>query len=158
MTDINDAKRALLAQWEKERDELTPMINRLRRELGEAAPEPSENQRPPGEPPPPGAEGESVRPGDFFGLTQEKAAREFLVRRNRVPAELQDIGTALFRGKAISTPYTSENIRNLSSVLSRSDDFISVARGRWGLSEWYPGKVKKNRRPKTDTEAPNKEG
>ena len=55
----------------------------------------------------------------------------------------------MFRGKAIDAPIEGpDKLRNLSSLLSKTDIFFSVARGRWGLSEWYPNKTKTKRQPK----------
>ncbi|MDO8433666.1 MAG: hypothetical protein Q7S58_14775 [Candidatus Binatus sp.] len=148
MADINEAKRALLQEWERERDDLNLMINRLRRELGlsESRIEP-EAEAPIRTVVPTVVSGitveELVTPGDFFGMTQIAAAKGFLQRRTKQPASLEDIAAALYRGKAIESPI--DDTANLSSMLSRSDEFISVARGRWGLAEWYPGKSKKRK-------------
>ena len=147
MADITEAKRLLLAEWEKKRDDLDILIAALRNELGLTSN---------------GSGGESftapqlstaavkveevVQPGDFFGMTQVGAAKEFLQRLNKRTASLNEIGAALYRGKAINAPLQESGLKNLSSVLSRADDFTSVARGRWGLSEWYPARAKKGRK------------
>ena len=39
-------------------------------------------------------------------------------------------------------------------MLSRSDEFVSVARGRWGLAEWYPGRALKKRKGKNGEQSP----
>jgi HB1, ASXL, restriction endonuclease HTH domain len=147
MPDVNEAKRALLAHYEQERDELNTIIARLRRELGVAdvSVQAGENVGV-------GAAdvartstgannvNEIVRPGDFFGQTQVQATRQFL-ERCKQPATLQEIASALHRGKVTDRLIEGPGpLRNLSSVLSRSDEFISVARGRWGLREWYPSR------------------
>lgn len=163
MTEILAAKRLILTEWEKKRDELDMLISALRRELGLSAEESG------------GAEinvalpisvststspikvDELVTPGDFFGMTQVGAAREFLQRLNKRTATLNEIGAALYRGKAISNPLAENGLKNLSSLLSRSDEFTSVAKGRWGLSEWYPNRAKKARKVTADAVVQPKE-
>lgn len=157
MTDINEAKKALLAEWERERDDLTLMINRLRRELSLNVPSgESETEPTPRVVVPEVVSGVSVEevvtPGDFFGMTQVAAAKEFLQRRKRKSASLEDIAVALHRGRAIELPI--EDTANLSSMLSRSNEFVSVARGRWGLAEWYPDRVLRKRKGKNGEQAP----
>lgn len=147
MADINEAKRLVLAQYEQERSELDKIIFRLRKDLGM-----SEEDRPETngdvDLKPVGGGLQAIKPGDLFGMTQVQAAKAFLALNGRQPASLQEIGTALHRGKATDTLIEGDALRNLSSLLSRSDDFISVAKGRWGLSEWYPNKAKKARKTK----------
>lgn len=152
MSDINEAKRLVLAQWEQERDDLNRSIARLRRELqlpeiGQALGESGETESDPktvfGVP-----VIQLIKPGDFFGMTQVEAARKTLQHTNKQPLGLQEIATALYRGKATENLIEGIALRNLSSLLSRSDDFISVAKGRWGLAEWYPNKMKKQRKAK----------
>jgi len=153
MSDLNNAKRMILAQYEKERDELNHIISRLRRDLGidgdvVVTPEtaalkiestaPSVNIQ------------QLIKPGDLFGMTQVEAAKKVLQVTGRRPLTLQDIAGALYRGKATETLIEGASLRNLSSLLSRSDDLISVAKGRWGLSEWYPNRSKKSRKAKDD--------
>jgi hypothetical protein len=85
-------------------------------------------------------------------MSQVSAARDFLSRLNKRTATLNEIATALYRGKCTSQPLDEEKgLKNLSSLLSRSDDFISVAKSRWGLSEWYPNRSKKTRKSNGET-------
>jgi hypothetical protein len=154
------AKIQLLSEWESERDELNRLISRLRRDLGLTA---SENPNIPDAPSQQSYEGMSanvvdlVQPGDFFGMSQVAATRSFLQRTNKRPASLQDIAIALHRGKATDVLLTGTALRNLSSALSHAGDLISVAKGRWGLVEWYPGKVKKAKN-KEDSDSNNSTG
>jgi hypothetical protein len=156
MTDALAMKRALLSEWEAQVSRLTILIEALRAELGESISTSIEGEK---------SNIHSVqvinsnlrvedviKPGDLFGMTQLGAAKEFLTRLNRKTASLEDISAALYRGKAIETPFDEKGIRNLSSTLSRSDDFISVAKGRWGLKEWYPNRAKRRRRSAEATE------
>ena len=101
MSDLNNAKRMILAQYEKERDELNHIISRLRRDLGidgdvVVTPEtaalkiestaPSVNIQ------------QLIKPGDLFGMTQVEAAKKVLQVTGRRPLTLQDIAGALYRG------------------------------------------------------------
>lgn len=146
MSDIQAAKLLILADWEKKRDELDILIGALRRELGMSADETVTPEATPQTSTAPIKVDQIINPGDLFGMTQVGAAREFLSRLNKRTATLAEIGAALYRGKAISAPLSDTGLKNLSSLLSRSDDFISVAKGRWGLSEWYPNRAKKVRK------------
>ncbi len=156
--DVLEAKRALLQEWEKDYAELGLMIGRLRRELGiTAAPAPSSTGDPA-----PSSNGvgtgkvnviELVSPGDFFGMTQVLAVRTFLDRAQQ-PAALRDIAQALHRGKA--TDHLIEGagpLRNLSSVLSRAREFVSVAHGYWGLVDWYPDRALRRARTPRDQDS-----
>lgn len=152
MTDINDAKRLILADWEKKRDDLDVLISAVRRELGMSAGDsasPDPIIAPQTSTAPVRVE-EVVTPGDFFGMTQINAAKEFLTRLNKRTATLNEIGFALYRGKCTSSAFEEKNLKNLSSLLSRSDEFVSVAKSRWGLSEWYPNRPKKSRKGNGD--------
>lgn len=150
MTDITQAKQMILSDWEKKRDELDLLISALRNELGIASNGTGESGFAPQLSTAAIKVDELVQPGDFFGMTQIGAAKEFLSRLNKRTASLNEIGAALYRGKAVSSPFQESGLKNLSSVLSRSEDLISVAKGRWGLTEWYPGRKKKGRKSVPD--------
>jgi len=153
MSDLIDAKKALLAEWEQKRDEYATLAKALRRELGIA-----ELAAPTVEAQSAVASGSGldvnqlVTPGDFFGMTQVEAIQTFLTRGNRKTATLQEIAAALYRGKATETLLEGDRLKNLSSLLSKTEVFFPVARGRWGLSEWYPGKQKTKRTKEPTTE------
>jgi hypothetical protein len=155
MADIKEAKRLVLTQYEQERDELDKIISKLRKDLGmsEDSRLSSDVLNSESESKPQAAVNvlQLIKPGDFFGMTQVQAAKTFLNHTNRQPVALQEIAAALYRGKATEVLIEGDALRNLSSLLSRSDDFISVAKGRWGLSEWYPNKAKKQRKTKDET-------
>ena len=144
MIDINESKRALLTHYEGELRELAAIVTRLRRELGvatdangvtEAEVEIGKKPRVLHEP---GGLTDPmilVKPGDFYGMPQTVGTRAYMERTNKQTVTLPEIGAALFRGKAIDKPIEGiAGLRNLSSMLSRSDDFVNVARGRWGLA------------------------
>jgi len=153
VADLADAKRALLAEWEQKRNEYDVLIAVLRRELGIAGGEPSKQEAQLSPAPGSGFDvNQLVRPGDFFGMTQVDAIQAFLQRGNRQTATLQEIAAALFRGKATETLLEGDKLRNLSSLLSKTEIFFPVARGRWGLTEWYPGKQRPKRNKDTSQE------
>lgn len=150
MVNLDEAKRAILADWEAKRDELNTLIAAIRRELGLTS---ADQQRTEATPPPPSTSSNAIsipdliRPGDLFGMTQVEAIQVFLQRTNKQSATLQEIAAALYRGKATDTLLEGDRLRNLSSVLSKNaETFFPVARGRWGLSEWYPNKSKVRKR------------
>ena len=154
MADISEAKRTLLAEWERERDELNIVITRLRRELGMVvtgeAVQPEQLNKAAKSSQGKGTNAnveDVVAPGDFYGMSQAQAAKTFL-QRTRQAAYLEDIAKALHRGKATEALISGNALKNLSSIFSRSEDFISVARGRWGLAEFYPGRA--SRKSKKD--------
>jgi len=145
-------KRALLKMYEEKMAEYKVLADGLRRDLGEESGEVITRKLDPAAPVSRSASldvNELVRPGDFFGMTQVQAMQEFLQRTNRTPASLQELSQAMFRGKATDALIEGpDKLRNLSSLLSKTDTFFSVARGRWGLSEWYPNKQKTKRAAK----------
>jgi HB1/ASXL restriction endonuclease-like protein with HTH domain len=80
-----------------------------------------------------------VLPEMFAGMTMADAARKLLFLQKKpltTPEILQGLiaGGIVFRGKAPG------NV--VGSVLHRQSnttrDIVSVARGKWGLKEWYP--------------------
>ncbi len=87
-------------------------------------------------------------------MTQVEAAKEYLQKRGkRNTATLHEIAAALHRGKQTDRLIEGDALRNLSSILSRAkDEFLSVARGRWGLVEWYPPSAVKRAQKSTEDE------
>jgi hypothetical protein len=83
-----------------------------------------------------------VTDGEFFGMSQPKAAAIFLERAGRTrPQRTEAIIAALkkggiaFAGKdPASTFYT---------ILNRNPSFTNVGKSTWGLSVWYPAAAKK---------------
>jgi len=154
-----EAKQALLADWEAKREELDSLIRALRRELGMSA---RTAQQPEAGSATLAATGpvnvnELVTPGDFLGLTQVDAIQQFLSRTGRKPVSPQEIAQALLRGKAVESALDEKGLKNLSSLLSKTGTFFSVARGRWGLKEWYPKSVIDKREAKKAEKSNGKE-
>jgi len=150
-----EAKKAVLADLERRISEMQVHANFLRQDLGMSADELSKPEL--SAIPSPASSGagplnisELVAPGDFLGTTQVDAIQAFLQRVGKGrPVTLQEIAAALFRGKATDTLLEGLKLKNLSSVLSRNETFLSVARGRWGFTEWYPRSVVEARRKAT---------
>jgi hypothetical protein len=160
IVNINEAKRTILEDYEKEYAELGRMIARLRRELGmtETPTSPSTGDLGPAAPSGAGTANvsELVTPGSLFGRTQVEAVRTFL-ELNRKPASLRDIAEALGRGGATESLIEGTSaLRNLSSVLSRAKHVVvSVRHGYWGLVEWYPDRaVRRARRSREAQDSP----
>jgi hypothetical protein len=150
-----EAKKAVLADLERRISEMQVHASFLRQELGMSTDEPFKPEST--IVPIPASSGtgqlninELVTPGDFLGMTQVDAIQNFLQRVGKGrPVTLQEVAAALFRGKATDVLLEGLKLKNLSSVLSRNETFLSVARGRWGLTEWYPKSVVEARRKAT---------
>jgi len=156
MTDaLIEAKKTVLADAERRIAELQVLVKSLRQDLGMSGDEGSKADAIPTAVPVATPVGqinvnELVTPGDFLGMTQVDAIQAFLQRVGKGrTVTLQEIAAALFRGKATETLLEGVKLKNLSSVLSRNETFLSVARGRWGLTEWYPKSVVETRRRAT---------
>lgn len=80
-------------------------------------------------------------PGAFLGLTIVDAAKKLLMheRRQLTNAELVD---AFKRGGLVLN--SADPLNTVGSVLNRRfmqvGDLVRVARGTWGLKEWYPNR------------------
>ncbi len=156
MTDaLIEARKAVLADLERRIAKMQAHADFLREELGMATGEVPREEIGPTALTASASPGqlninELVTPGDFLGMTQVDAIQNFLQRVGKGrPVTLQEIAAALFRGKATDTLLEGLKLKNLSSVLSRNETFLSVARGRWGLTEWYPKSVVEARRKAT---------
>jgi HB1, ASXL, restriction endonuclease HTH domain len=80
-----------------------------------------------------------ISPGMFLGMNIADAARKLLAIRKKpltTPEVLEGLisGGVAFRGKA------PRNV--VGSILHRhsGNDIVSIARGKWGLKEWYPNR------------------
>jgi hypothetical protein len=82
----------------------------------------------------------SVVEGQFVGMSGPKAAKALLERFGRSrPMKTDEIYAAVKKGGV--------NIGSSAALyrsLTRDDAFFKVARGRWGLSEWYPDRLTKS--------------
>lgn len=150
-----EAKKAVLADAERRIAELQVLAKSLRQDLGMAVVETPTADANSNLVPLSSLAGqlninELVSPGDYLGKTQVDAIQAFLMRVGKGrPVTLQEIAAALFRGKATDALLEGAKLKNLSSVLSRTPTFLSVARGRWSLAEWYPKSIVEARRKAT---------
>lgn len=80
--------------------------------------------------------------GEYFGFTSTKAAGEVLKKfgSRQHPLKTKQIFDAIRKG---GVDITSEE--GFYRSLARSRNFRKVARGTWGLSEWYPVAPKKGK-------------
>jgi len=125
-----------------EREELNTFIAVLSRRLGISEPSQAATTESPVEtsttdPNRPVAD--SIREGQFYGMSGPKAARAVLelVGRSR-PLKTDAIFEAITKGGVkIGSSGT------LYRSLFRDPDFHKVGRGLWGLTEWYPAASRK---------------
>lgn len=95
--------------------------------------------------PQPAASAAEIASDAFFGLSIPDAAKKFLAMRKRT-ATTPEIVDGLKRGGQQNA--ASENFANtvgsvLARVYSSGAGIVRVARGTWGLAEWYPNKPRK---------------
>lgn len=80
-------------------------------------------------------------PGAFLGMTIHDATKRLLASQRR-QMQTAEIVTELERGGLVLT--SADKINTVGSVLLRRfntvGDIVRVARGLWGLQEWYPGR------------------
>lgn len=83
-----------------------------------------------------------VTEGEFFGLSQPKAAAIFLERAGRTrPQRTEAIIAALQKGGV--TFAGKDPAATFYTILNRSPQFTNVGKSTWGLTSWYPAGVKK---------------
>lgn len=80
-------------------------------------------------------------PGAFFGMTVHEAAKKLLASQRR-QMQTAEIVLELERGGIVLT--SADKVNTVGSILLRRfqnvGDIVRVARGLWGLQEWYPGR------------------
>ena len=90
----------------------------------------------------------SVAEGEFYGLSQTKAARAFLERAGRTrPQKTEDILAAIRRGGI--TVGGKDPAGLLYRLLLRDKSFRRVGTSLWGLDAWYPP-----RKPRSEQDTP----
>jgi len=79
-----------------------------------------------------------VNPGQFGGMSANKAASDLLRRVGRDrPLSTREIYDAITKGGV-----TIKDTDVLAKMMKRSGRFHRPVRGRWGLAEWYPASVR----------------
>lgn len=139
-----EAFRVTLDAAVRERDELDGLIGVLSRRLGIEPPPATSGSAPSSANiPRPDADPSSlVSDGEFFGMSATKATKALLGKLGRTrPLKTQEIFLAITKGGVALS-----NIEVLYKSLSRSDDFLRVAKGTWGLAEWYSERIRKTAR------------
>lgn len=144
-----DHYAAVLADLYQQRDKIGQAIAVLEALRGgspspHAAPQTSSSQN----------DAPAPRGGDFLGMTIVDATRKLLSMRREAMGNAAILAD-LKRGGLVLTSSDPMNVVN--SVLTRRfnqvGDVVRVARGVWGLQEWYPNRSFKPKASKTD--APN---
>ena len=98
-----------------------------------------------------------VSPGMFLGMNIADAAR-MLLSIQKKPLTTPDILAGLISGGVIFRGKSPGNV--VGSILHRhsGNDIVSIARGKWGLKEWYPNRNfkmdKGGNGPKAETSEP----
>lgn len=90
--------------------------------------------------PDPRTEPSEIRSDSFFGLSIPDAIRKCF-RMSKRPLSLSEATTLLKSGGLLTT---AQNLmQTVSATLQRmrktDGDVVSLGKGQWGLSEWYPG-------------------
>jgi hypothetical protein len=98
----------------------------------------------------------SVTDGEFFGMSQPKAAAIFLERAGRTrPQRTEAIIAALRKGGV--TFAGKDPVQSFYTILSRNGGFTNVGKSTWGLSSWYPDRAKKPGKANAASETTNDE-
>jgi DNA-directed RNA polymerase delta subunit len=83
----------------------------------------------------------SVKPGEFHGLSYPAAARKILAKTDKHPLTTPQLMQIIEKsGRKVEG---KNPLGTIYSSLSRNSDFQKVAENTWGLSEWYPSGAKK---------------
>lgn len=130
----NDPYDVVIADLLRQRDEIDAAIQAIQRVHAKVAAGSAS-----GQPAPSAARPEAT--GDFLGLSIAEAAKKLLSLRRRTMTT-SEIAEGL---KSAGYPMTAAEPGNVvGSVLSRRfdnvGDVVRVARGQWGLLEWYPNR------------------
>lgn len=94
----------------------------------------------------------SVKPGEFHGMSFPGAARAILSKTDRHPLTTHQIMQVIEKsGRKVEG---KNPVGTLYSSLARNADFEKVKKNTWGLKEWYPGSKRSGGKTKaTDLEA-----
>lgn len=126
----------------RDRSELDQLIGYLSRRLGVSVPaaEATASASPPTTHIAPNADPSAlVADGEFFGQSATKATKALMAKLGHTrPLKTNEIFDAIMKGGV-----RIANAEVLYKSLARSDDFLRVAKGTWGLAEWYPERIRR---------------
>ena len=92
-------------------------------------------------------------PGAFLGMTIPDAAKKLLAARKRTLTNAEFV--AAFKAGGLRME-SADPMNTVGSVLTRrfhnNGDIVRVARGTWGLPEWYPNRNFKRKVPASKAE------
>lgn len=139
---IEDAKNDLVELESKVTDQ-KKFINQLCLKAGQPAPyadcEPSQRTNL-----------SAIRPDQFFGRPLATVAREYLEMRKASSlgaAALEDVFDALRRGGYAFAESDEDARRGLAiSMAKNTQTFFRLPNGFWGLSEWYPNALRREKK------------
>ena len=133
---------SVLADLIARRDDLNKVIAVIEPMVGKLAPRDATQF---------GGTAEQVRDDSFFGMGIADAAKKLLSMKKK-PLNTQEITDLLKRGGMIGSGNFSGSVGVALHRVNKNDgDIVSIGRGKWGLSEWYPGK-RKNKKNDTEEE------
>lgn len=136
MADEQNPYLAVLADLERERDQINGMIALIRKRAGLSSEEPVAGTSPNGTGPH-NPESFELRSDTFFGMVISDAIKKYLniVKRPRRTAE---IAHALEEG---GLQHTSKRwFATVQTTLNRMQGVVVKLPNGWGLLEWYPGR------------------
>jgi len=124
---------AVLADLERQRDQINTTIAMIKRMMGLSVDEPlmsstaSQN----------GTEVSEIRSDTFFGMSISEAVKKYLAMMKR-PRRVTDIAKALDEGGLL---HGSKNwLATVQTTLTRMKGVVVRVPNGWGLMEWYPGR------------------
>lgn len=143
----HDPYDVVLADLRKKRDEIDAAIRAISAIRGGDSASPADQMRGPGR----------DEPGAFLGMSIAEAAKKLLSMRRKTLTSTE-IAEGLKNGGLAMT--AAEPVNVVGSVLARRfdsvGDIVRVARGQWGLLEWYPNRNfrKKDNAKETNSKSP----
>jgi len=136
MADELNPYAAVLADLERERDQINSMILMIKKRMGLTGDEPIQATLL-------GSNGgipdsAELRSDTFFGMTIADSIKKYLAMAKR-PKRVSEISKALEDG---GLQHTSKNwIGTVQTTLSRLSTVVVRVPNGWGLVEWYPGRT-----------------
>jgi hypothetical protein len=124
---------AVLADLERQRDQINTTIAMIKRMMGLSTDEPLVSSAAPQN----GGEASEIRSDTFFGMSISEAVKKYLAMMKR-PRRVTDIARALDEGGLL---HGSKNwLATVQTTLTRMKGVVVRVPNGWGLMEWYPGR------------------